>query len=195
MKHPHLKLLLLSVFLLQAGQGQLASADEQVTHNLSEARKLAREFNARLRAKLHLALAEEGPLGAIKICATHAPGIAERLQEQHITVKRTSERLRNAENAPDIWEQRILAFFEQEREAGADPANLEHYAQFIDEQGTVFRYARAIPTGAECLMCHGDNLAPDIAAELDSRYPEDKAKGYKAGDIRGMVSITIREPN
>jgi len=50
MKHSHLKLLLLSAFLLQAGQGQLASADEQVTHNLSEAQKLAREFNARLRA-------------------------------------------------------------------------------------------------------------------------------------------------
>jgi len=195
MKHSHLKLLLLSAFLLQAGQGQLASADEQVTHNLSEAQKLAREFNARLRAKLHLAIAEEGPLGAIHICATHAPGIAERLQEQHITVKRTSDRLRNPENAPDIWEQRILTFFEQEREAGADSANLEFYAQFIDERGTVFRYARAIPTGAECLMCHGDNLAPDIAAELARRYPEDKAKGYMAGDIRGMVSITIRELN
>ena len=195
MKYPHLKLLLLSAFLLQAGQGQLASADEQVTHNLSEARKLAREFNARLRAKLHLAIAEEGPIGAIKICATHAPGIAERLQEQHITVKRTSERLRNSENAPDAWEQRILIFFEEERDAGADPGNLEHYAQFIDEQGTMFRYTRAIPTGAECLMCHGDNVAPDIAAELAKRYPDDKAMGYKAGDIRGMVSIRIRESN
>jgi hypothetical protein len=195
MKHPHLKLLLLSAFVLQAGQGQLASADEQVTHNLSEAQKLAREFNARLRAKLQLAIAEEGPLAAIKVCATHAPGIAERLQEQHITVKRTSERLRNPENAPDIWEQRILTFFEQERQAGADPANLEHYAQFIDEQGTLFRYARAIPTGAECLMCHGDNLAPDIAAELARLYPDDKATGFNTGDIRGLVSISIREPN
>jgi len=44
-------------------------------------------------------------------------------------------------------------------------------------------------------MCHGDNLAPDIAAELARRYPEDKAKGYMAGDIRGMVSISIRELN
>jgi len=74
MKHPHLKLLLLSAFLLLAGQGRLASADEQVSHNLSEARKLAREFNARLRAKLHLAIAADGPLGPTKTCATHTPG-------------------------------------------------------------------------------------------------------------------------
>lgn len=195
MKHPHLKLLLLSALLLQAGQWQSASANEQVAHNLSEARKLAGEFNARLRAKLHLAMAEEGPLGAIGICASHAPGIAERLQEQHITVKRTSERLRNSENAPDAWEQRILSFFEDERAAGADTASLEHYAQFIDEEGTLFRYARAIPTGQECLMCHGDNLAPDIAAELAKRYPDDRATGFKVGDIRGLVSISIREPN
>jgi len=44
-------------------------------------------------------------------------------------------------------------------------------------------------------MCHGDNLAPDIAAELNKRYPDDQATGYKAADIRGMVSISIREPN
>lgn len=195
MNFPHLKLLLLSAFVLQAGQGQPASANEQVSHNLSEARKLAREFNARLRSKLQMAIAEDGPVGAIKVCATHVPGITERLQEQHITVKRTSQGLRNSQNTPDAWEQRILTFFEDEHDAGADPANLEHYAQFIGEQGTVFRYARAILTGPECLMCHGDKLAPEIAAELARLYPDDKATGFKAGDIRGMISISINEPN
>lgn len=194
MKHPHLKFLLLSAFLFQAGQGQIASADEQVSHNLSEAQKLAREFNARLQGKLHLAMADGGPLHAIDVCRTHAPGIAERLMEQHITVKRTSLGLRNPVNAPDEWEKSILAFFEQEQAAGADVADLEHYALFRKETGDEFRYTRAIPTGDVCLICHGENIAPEIAEAIAALYPEDQATGYKAGQVRGMVSITIREP-
>ncbi|MCJ7558024.1 MAG: DUF3365 domain-containing protein [Gammaproteobacteria bacterium] len=194
MPYSHLKVLFLCVLLIPAGYSQQATADEEVDHNLSEARKLAREFNARLRGKLELAMAEGGPLAAIEVCSTHAPGIAERLQEQHITVKRTSLGLRNPTNAPDQWETRVLTFFDQEKEAGADVTELEHFALFRNEDGEVFRYARAIPTGSVCLICHGENIAPDIAEALDAAYPADAAKGYKLGQVRGMVSITIREP-
>jgi hypothetical protein len=195
MPYSYLKVLLLSLLLIPAGCGQQVNADEEVDHNLSEARKLAREFNARLRGKLELAMAEGGPLEAIEVCSTHAPGIAERLQEQHITVKRTSLGLRNPANEPDPWEQRILVFFDEEKEAGADVTDLEHFALFRHEDGEVFRYARAIPTGPVCLVCHGDNIAPDVAQALAERYPDDAAKGYQVGQVRGMVSITIREPN
>jgi hypothetical protein len=194
MTFSHLKVLLTSLVLITICPGGVTWADEEVDHNLSEAQKLAREFNARLRGKLELAMAEGGPLHAIDVCRTHAPGIAERLMEQHITVKRTSLGLRNPANAPDPWEKRILEFFDQEQAAGADVADLEHYALFRHEDGDVFRYTRAIPTGPVCLVCHGENIAPDLAQAIDALYPADAARGYKAGQVRGMVSITIREP-
>lgn len=194
MPYSHLKVLLLCVLLFSAGYSQQLIASEEVDHNLSEARKLAREFNARLRGKLELAMSEGGPLEAIEVCKTHAPGITESLQEQHITVKRTSLGIRNPANAPDQWESRVLTFFDQEKEAGADVTSLEHFALFKKEDGDTFRYTRAIPTGPVCLICHGENIAPDITEALSATYPADAARGYKLGQVRGMVSIVIREP-
>jgi hypothetical protein len=49
---------------------------------------------------------------------------------------------------------------------------------------------QAIPTGALCLQCHGENISPEVQAELARLYPEDKATGYSAGDIRGAFVVT-----
>ena len=54
----------------------------------------------------------------------------------------------------------------------------------------VFRYMKAIPTGALCLNCHGTTLAPEVAAKLHELYPADAATGFNAGDLRGAFTIT-----
>jgi hypothetical protein len=48
----------------------------------------------------------------------------------------------------------------------------------------------AIPTKKICLECHGANLAPEVAARLDALYPEDRARGFKIGDIRGAFTLS-----
>jgi len=48
---------------------------------------------------------------------------------------------------------------------------------------------KAIPTGEGCLKCHGQNIAPEITAKLKENYPDDKATGFKLGDVRGAFSI------
>ena len=40
-----------------------------------------------------------------------------------------------------------------------------------------------------CTTCHGASVAPDIAAQLDALYPEDRARGYAVGDIRGAFTV------
>jgi hypothetical protein len=32
-------------------------------------------------------------------------------------------------------------------------------------------------------------MAPEIVSKLDELYPEDKARGFQVGDIRGAFSI------
>jgi hypothetical protein len=46
---------------------------------------------------------------------------------------------------------------------------------------------------ATCLQCHGKkkDLRPEIKKFLETRYPHDKAFGYKEGDIRGGISLVI----
>jgi hypothetical protein len=57
-----------------------------------------------------------------------------------------------------------------------------------------YRYMRALPTQPLCLNCHGspEQLTPAVLEKLKALYPDDKAVGYRPGDIRG--AITIRKP-
>ena len=43
------------------------------------------------------------------------------------------------------------------------------------------------------LQCHGEKekIRPAIKQYLEKRYPYDEAFGYKEGDLRGGISITM----
>ena len=51
---------------------------------------------------------------------------------------------------------------------------------------------KAIPIGGLCLQCHGTAIAPELAEKLSELYPEDKATGYREGDMRGAFVVTRR---
>ena len=45
-----------------------------------------------------------------------------------------------------------------------------------------------------CLSCHGESgteINETTLQKLAELYPEDKAKGHKVGDLRGMWSVRI----
>jgi hypothetical protein len=66
------------------------------------------------------------------------------------------------------------------------------FAEIVEEPGgKYFRFMKAIGVQAQCLACHGDpaGMKEEVKALLQERYPHDQAKGYKAGDLRGAVSI------
>ena len=121
-----------------------------------------------------------------------APGISEKISAKRgWTVARTSLKTRNPDNAPDAWERAVLEKFEERKAAGEKPKKMA-FAEVVEMDGKrVFRFMKAIPTAEKpCLMCHGGKLKPEVEAKLDELYPEDKARGYKAGDIRGAFTIT-----
>ena len=49
---------------------------------------------------------------------------------------------------------------------------------------------KAIPTAPLCLQCHGEAIAPPVAEKITKLYPEDKATGFREGDIRGAFVVT-----
>ncbi len=56
-----------------------------------------------------------------------------------------------------------------------------------------YRYYRPLKVGKVCLTCHGpvETLDPELRKTLKELYPEDRATGYRAGDLRGVVSVTL----
>jgi len=51
---------------------------------------------------------------------------------------------------------------------------------------------KAIPIQPVCLACHGEKISPEVKAELDVQYPEDRARGFNLGDISGAFTVKQR---
>jgi hypothetical protein len=163
------------------------NADQQT----AESRAVIKAFAGELKTALKGAMQSGGPLEAIAVCNEKAPAIAARHGDaKDWDVGRTSLKYRNPDNAPDEWETSTLQSFEQRKVAGEDIKSMD-YSEFVELDGKkVFRYMKAIPTGEICLSCHGgDTVKPEVEARLAEFYPDDKARGYSIGDIRGAFSI------
>jgi len=168
---------------------------DEYAEQVADSRAVVKEFMQQLKGELQKGMQEGGPVNAIGACKDKAPAIAAALGERHgLDVGRTSLRVRNPQNAPDVWEKAVLEDFEERKLAGEDPATMEYYAAAEQMDKTVFRYMKAIPTAELCVACHGAEIPPDVAAKLAELYPQDKARGFQPGDIRGAFTITRSLP-
>ncbi|MBP2293326.1 Tll0287-like domain-containing protein [Azospirillum rugosum] len=159
----------------------------------TEAAAVIKEYADSLGAALKGAIETGGPASAISVCHEAAPRIAADLGARTgWTVRRTSLKPRNPASAPTDYERSVLENFQARLRQGEDMAALAR-AETVGEGGQpVFRVTKAIPTGELCLACHGGAIKPEVQAKLDELYPGDTATGFKAGDMRGMFSLSKR---
>lgn len=166
-------------------------AEIAVDAEVMASRTATRKFGATLKEALQQAIKTGGPANGITVCHDQAAQIAARLSEElEMLVGRTSLKIRNPNHTPDAWETAVLKQFEARKAQGEPVDQLEFFAVIDDDQGQqTFRYMKAIPTVGLCLNCHGENLAPEVDAELRKLYPYDKARGFREGDLRGAFTI------
>ena len=163
---------------------------DDTQQRIEKSKEISKAFMTELKGELEAAMKEGGPVKAISVCNLKAPKIAQHHSElNNLTVSRTSLKIRNPANAPDAWEKKVLTSFEARKAKGESPDVLA-FSEITDENGQkYFRFMKAIPTGEVCLKCHGSNLDAAVTSKLDELYPNDQARGYNAGDIRGAFSI------
>lgn len=157
-----------------------------------EAKSLVKEFAGTLKGELEAAIKAGGPTKAVSVCQDRAPAIAKDIATRSgWEVGRVSLKTRNPQlDTPDAWEQQVLTRFDQ-RQAAGEPVDTMVFAEVVQSDGAKqFRFMKAIPTGEPCLACHGSSITPEVAAALDQAYPEDRARGYAVGDVRGAVSLS-----
>jgi hypothetical protein len=164
---------------------------EQIAERATKARDVTVAYKEKLREGINKALKDGGTRGAIGACNTLAPGLNSKFSDEStFEVARTSNKVRNPENAPDAWEAKGLEALAAEIARGTDPKKLELYEITTTPEGQhLFRYMRPIMMGEECLMCHGSAIAQDIKLEIAHYYPEDKATGFNLGEMRGAFSL------
>jgi len=55
------------------------------------------------------------------------------------------------------------------------------------------RFYKPIMLQPICLNCHGpeEQLLPELKTTLDELYPEDQARNFKVGDLRGVFRVEM----
>ena len=184
------------IFIVSATSfaGPADSETDQLQY-LEESRNIAKEFMQTLGGTLKKQLETGNAESAIGICKRIAPEMAVGYSKDGRVVKRVSLKNRNPlMGLPDEWERQVLEDFDRDFHDGKPAAEIEKVAIVQEPEGRWFRYMKAIPTQPMCLQCHGtpNDIPEGVKAVLAKEYPEDKAIGYKAGEIRGAISIKRR---
>ena len=137
-------------------------------------------FKVELKAALQNGLAD-GPAAAIDACRVEAPEIAERHSANGIRLGRSSHRLRNPANEGPEWIRETLDIYV------SNPDLREPVVVDLGPDRT--GYIEPILTAPVCLTCHGTSVPNELRNTIDAHYPEDRATGFKTGDLRGVFWV------
>jgi hypothetical protein len=153
----------------------------------------AQDYMMGLKSVLVANMQAGGPLQAVNVCSDTAQQMSVLYSEtMKVKVKRASFKNRNEQNVPDEFEAKAIKLFEELKIDGELTAksNLVETATIDGEQ--IVRYAKPILIDAPCLNCHGteSQISSEVAKVISEKYPNDKAKGYSIGDLRGVISVT-----
>lgn len=171
-----------------SGSASAASKEEAA---LAAAKSAAAKLGTQVRTKLVDAMNNGGPANAVQVCSAEAQGIAEQVgKETGASVGRSSLKLRNVKDAPPGWVQTWLVAQGDKKANQTQPVE----GVFDSPAGRVARVLKPIAIDGVCLPCHGDpeQIAAPVKAVLAEKYPDDKATGYQAGDLRGALWAEVR---
>ena len=157
---------------------------------VAEAKEITKAFGGALKAELKKAMKAGGPINALEVCNTKASDITKKVAEDKgVSITRVSLKNRNPDNVPNDWQMAVLEDFNARAEKGEKVKKMG-FAKIVEHDGKKqLRFMKALPTGKLCLKCHGSNIKEDVQAKITKLYPDDKATGYKKGQVRGAVVI------
>lgn len=142
--------------------------------------KIIAEAFAKLSGALGEAIGKSGPAGALSVCSEMAPQIAKEVATTHGVT------LRRATTKP----QAVLEVFA----AALAKKEAPKPQTITNADGSTSFFAPIVLGNPLCLQCHGtpnQDIAPETLAAIQKLYPDDKATGFKLGDLRGLWRVTF----
>lgn len=159
---------------------------------LTFATEIAQNSQQALGGQLKAKLMEGGAIHALDFCSVEAIPITDSLSKIHnATIRRVSDKNRNPDNKANESELNYINFVKEQIAAGKKP---EPSAEIFPDRNVAYL---PIITNAMCVQCHGEpenTLANETLQKIQSLYPEDKAIGYGADQLRGIWVIEVMQP-
>ncbi|MCG8310068.1 MAG: DUF3365 domain-containing protein [Cytophagales bacterium] len=151
---------------------------------------IALETKKTLSKNLRAALGHGGIEHAIGFCNLNAMPLIDSLNRVFdAEIRRVTLKARNPDDLPDPVEKKILEAYAYQWQ---DSVPLSSNVQPVDEN---YLFTKPILIdNALCLSCHGvlgEGLTEATNGIIKSKYPADRATGYRIGDFRGMWSILL----
>ena len=182
---------LLGIIIILFSSCQKELTEKEKSNYIIKGKEIAQMTVKNLGGNLIKHMKEGGPQQAIPFCNTAAQPLTEEVARKYnVLIKRTSHKIRNENNKPTKAEETILKQY-----LTLISNNNKELKPIVskDKEGKVHFYA-PIKLEAKCLACHG-TIGKEVTTKTDSilkaLYPNDKATGFKTGDLRGIVSITF----
>lgn len=144
----------------------------------------------KLGGELKIQMQAGGPIAALHFCSQNALNLTDQLaKESGTSIKRVSTKNRNPVNAASSEEQAVLSQWQAMLNRGE---TLPAYKLVKLSNGQSAYYKPILINNETCLKCHGGvTEGSPLGKALQESYPDDKATGYKMGDLRGMVSVSF----
>ena len=134
-----------------------------------------------------------GPVETLTFCSDKAYTLTADVNKKlpkGVSIKRVSLKNRNSFNKPETDEVKVLETFQSMKDQKIQLP--QHLIQQVD--ATTYKFYKPLVIKKKvCLKCHGDITNEKLKNTIAKKYPEDKATGYKMGDIRGAVVVTIKK--
>jgi hypothetical protein len=186
---------LIAISLTTALCSSLMAMNNKPNHTgvKKEGIKYIKMLGMSLKSELKSKMKEDkSGLGAIGFCSSQAEQITKDVNAklpEYASVRRTANRLRNPNNKADDIDKKVMQEYEL---AIANKTFSPKNIKVFDINGTT-RVYKPLVMKKVCLKCHGTNVSDDIKKVLASKYPNDKALGYKEGDFRGVIVSEIKK--
>ncbi len=136
-------------------------------------------------------LKKNGTEAALSFCSEKAYHLTDSMANaQNVKIKRVSDKHRNPNNKANSKELEYIKHFKDALANGKSIVPV-----FDKKNGKVHVYAPII-TNNMCLQCHGTpnkQIKPNTLKKIKQLYPEDKAVGYSAGQVRGIWAVVFDE--
>ena len=169
----------------KVSEAEILEKATEIGNEISAAAKMT------LGKNLKAALSDGGVENAISFCNLNAMPLVDSLNKKFdARIKRVTLKTRNPNDFPNDIERKILDAYAYQWK---DSIALKENVQKLDSDNYLFNKPILVDNEL-CLKCHGvlgQALTQSTSDFIKSRYPLDKAIGYKIGDLRGMWSITL----
>ena len=186
-------LALSSSLLVAAEKVKLTKEQKQLQETIKHGDNSSKMLLETLDTDIKKHMVQGGLSKTFDFCSNEAYNVTQKVNKKipkGVKIKRISSKYRSPANAPKSGETAVLESFEAMIDAGV--VLPEYLVQKVDANTDKY-YKALVIKDQVCLQCHGEiSKDVDFRRKIAAIYPLDNAVGYKMGDLRGAVVVTVK---